>query len=108
MMDIKTRGGGDGGVARSQWALEDGATRLDNDSVYLRGRATDRMSDSRLSGEQLTVCLSVCLSVGSLSPFCLFFIRNVTQTATCQLQITHTSARYQPTMKRAKVTLNRI
>lgn len=49
------------GVATSQWALEDGATLLDNDSVYLHGRATDRMSDSRLSGEQLTVCLSACL-----------------------------------------------
>lgn len=58
MMDIKTRGGG---VATSQWALEDGATLLDNDSVYLHGRATDRMSDRCLSGEQLTVCLSACL-----------------------------------------------
>lgn len=107
-MDIKTRGGG-GGVATSQWALEDGATRLDNDSVYLHGRATDRMSDSRLSGEQLTVCLSACLQ--AVSPFFFFFfiyIRSVTQTATCQLKITHASARYQPPLKSAKVTLNRI
>lgn len=70
-MDIKTRGGG-GGVATSQWALEDGATRLDNDSVYLHGRATDRMSDSRLSGEQLTVCLSACLQ--AVSPFFFIYI----------------------------------